>query len=105
MTEKECAIIYATPEQKTVSPVIDAEAEQIAECQTAIEILTRQIRDVYEHQMRLAEVATAPYRERLAERCRMLAELTGEPACMGKFWDQPEPRTQCDSCQFSARCS
>lgn len=87
-------------ENKPLSPVIDAEVEQ---CKIAIDELSAQIASVYAYHDRLAEIESRGYTERLAERCRELVELQ-PPACLGKFWEQPEPRTKCDTCAVSARC-
>jgi hypothetical protein len=105
MTEKECAIVYKTASVKTVSavaPVIDSDAEQVAACKEAIEMLSNQIRDVYDHQNRIAEIATESYRERLAERCHELALLQA-PGCFGKPTETEMSRL-CDNCSIGREC-
>ena len=92
-----------TCKEKVLSPVIDAEAEQIAECNAAIESLSASIQSVYEHHRKLADTEAAHYVDRLIERRKQLAELQ-PPGCLDRFSSQPEPRSQCDTCTVAARC-
>ena len=99
--ENESAYEVSPAGNKPLSPVIDAEMEQ---CKQAIESLSKQIAGVYEHYNKLAEIAAQGYTARLAERCKELNELQGM-SCLGKFWEQPEPRVRCDFCGMVGVCS
>jgi hypothetical protein len=105
MSEKDCAIIYEVPKQKTVSaPVIDADYDRktalIKSRDELSEAVAKIIRDYNERKT----AAIAPLLEAIKRTDKMLLVFS-RPSCftdMGNHvWIHP---SQCESCNHSCDC-
>lgn len=99
--ENETAISELTANVKTISPVYDAEAHQIAQLKESIAMLEQHLVDLYSYHMRLFGIEALEYRNRIAENRKALAELQ-LPGCFGRF--DPSNTTRCDTCLVAAKC-
>ena len=104
MTEKECAIIDATPEQKTVSPVIDADAEQKAALERSRDELICKIGDIAVDFNERMMLIISPMQKALDETNRMLLQYN-RPSCFTNMGNRVNERhSPCEACSHGGDC-
>lgn len=109
--QKECtACEVSAQEHKTISAVIDAEAEQIAQLKQDNWTLYKKIMEIRADHQAKAEAEVKPYLEIIRENELKIAHLSPKPTCFGRSFGETHRSLKgewvsfCDSCKVAAAC-
>ena len=101
-TGKRVDIQYVAREEKSVAPIIDAEAEELAALKAERLRLFKDDQEIRDKLNDLRDQVLAPNIEKLLQLNKRIDALGPKPACFGIHDDFDQPG--CDTCPVGALC-
>ena len=101
-TGKRVDIQYGAREQKSVAPIIDAEAEELRALNKKLLQLQKEFRKIQDEWNDQRDQVLAPLLEQISQTNKRIRVLGPKPSCFGIRDDFDQPG--CDTCPVGALC-